>query len=246
MILPAKPIASVISAAAKKGKRTTSNLPRFPSKTATLLVIIVVCGLPSSVYPVPLPSSSAWSLPTLNYLFKDTKTRSQSTNSVTGHGSHEAQHHLSSSPLREKSALGGDHNHDSGTNGIGESNPTLSTDGKAASTGRLISSHDIRLTDNWGWVRRGVSDPAQTTETRRKQSRNNIRHSKSKHKQRHSASPSSPSSASTSSFHSSSMNTSSSRAKKKEHLLCPFDEIRGPDGKCRKAPRFSLYRVGRK
>jgi len=27
-------------------------------------------------------------------------------------------------------------------------------------------------------------------------------------------------------------------------LPCPFDQIRGWDGKCRQAPRFSLYRVG--
>ncbi|CAL8092964.1 unnamed protein product [Orchesella dallaii] len=237
MLLPAKPAGSVPIA---KGRR------RFPSNTATLLIIIVVCGLPSSVYPVPLPSSSAWSLPSLNYFFKDTKTKSHSNNFVVGQGSHETHHHLSSSPHhKEKSLL---HDGDTHHNAIEESNPTLSTDdGKAASTGRLISSHDIRMTDNWGWVRRGASDPAQTTETRRKQNRNNIRHSKSKHKQRHSSSSSSsPSIPSTSSFYSSSSMSSSSRGKKKENLLCPFDEIRGPDGKCRKAPRFSLYRVGRK
>lgn len=206
-----------------------------------VIVILVVCDL--TYYPVhssPLPSSSAWSLPTLNYLFKDTRTRSQSNNfkrenELSGHGSSKQENHQQSHhETKESNPLPSSSN----GNELGNESGKTHDESKVSSTGRLISAHDIRLTDNWGWVRRGASDPQTTTEQRRKQ---NIRHSKGKHKQRHhSAVGASPTATGA---------TGASRSRKKEkpdNLLCPFDEIRGPDGKCRKAPRFSLYRVGRK
>jgi hypothetical protein len=36
----------------------------------------------------------------------------------------------------------------------------------------------------------------------------------------------------------------SKKLKDSSQLPCPFDQIRSWDGKCRQAPRFSLYRVG--
>lgn len=232
------------SLAPASSRRLAGRRKPFPPVTMLALTVIlsILCDLSPAVHPAP--SSSAWSLPTLNYLFKDTKTKSQSTqyqrdnsqNSNINGGSGSHVRHL------QKSAAGGD---DSSPSNIqSSSGSSAGDDGKVSSTGRLISSHDIRLTDNWGWVRRGASDPTQTTEQRRKQNKNNIRHSKGKHKQRHYSSSSS--SHPSPSFSSSPSGSRSRKKEKMENLLCPFDEIRGPDGKCRKAPRFSLYRVGRK
>lgn len=240
---------------------TPSILTSFPF----LLILVTLCDIPYPVHPAPLPSSSAWSLPTLNYLFKDTKTRSQSlqyqkeqsgnsffhnqrgvlpqyktlpegkNNENQNSKDNEGNMERSSSPSQSLSLASPPPASSSSSSSTSQLDKNK-TEQKMSSTGRLISVHDIRLTDNWGWVRRGVSDPSQTTEQRRKQSRNNIRHSKSKskHKQRHHVS----------SFYSSTTSSSAGKKKVDQNLLCPFDEIRGPDKKCRKAPRFSLYRVG--
>lgn len=222
----------------------------------TVVLAIVLCDLTSPVHSSPLPSSSAWSLPTLNYLFKDTKTRSQSnqykrehTNALTsGHGtggeiSHHHNHQHSKPVTDNTPSFVTQNSGEPGGNAVLENEEG----NKVSSTGRLISAQDIRLTDSWGWVRRGASDPQTTTEQRRKQ---NIRHSKSKHRQRHHfSSGSSASAVGTAGLGSERNNSAGGKGRKRDrtdNLLCPFDEIRGPDKKCRKAPRFSLYRVGRK
>lgn len=233
-----------------KEKRNYSSSSAVHALLALLVTVIACDLLTSPVDSSPLPSSSAWSLPTLNYLFKDTKTRSQSTQYKRESENGDYQQH------NHKTTLNNLHSSSSasslpGTGGTGNSmeNGISKKEGgddanKVSSTGRLISAHDIRLTDNWGWVRRGASDPQTTTEQRRKQ---NIRHSKSKHKQRHHYSSSASAASGSGGVGGGISSSSRGRNKdKKEHLLCPFDEIRGPDGKCRKAPRFSLYRVGRK
>lgn len=241
-----------------KGKRNYSSSSSAVHVLLVALFVTVIVSdlLTTPVDSSPLPSSSAWSLPTLNYLFKDTKTRSQSTQykRESENGDYQQHNHKSSLHHLQQSSTspgtggggGGGGGGNSMENGINHIAGGDNANGKVSSTGRLISAHDIRLTDNWGWVRRGASDPQTTTEQRRKQ---NIRHSKSKHKQRHhyTSSPSATSGSSGGVGGGSGGISSSSRGRnkdKKEHLLCPFDEIRGPDGKCRKAPRFSLYRVG--